>query len=424
MKSVRNTIAVTAVALTVTPSTSFAQHREPLCVTTELRRLVSVSLAHETHSTELGHTVAVALREPHGETAFVLAARGLDATPGLTVVRVNRRMETVGERLFVADPVAQTEQSSAMIHGVAVDGGVLIVQRIAGGLYTVMVPPEGGSPSSVRVATNIGEGEHFAWITVTSATVNDSHGAIALAGTSDGRVLPLRFDGHGTPVGQPRWWTQRVGGTMRLLPIAQNTVPTVILERPVRGTTATGGQAREQVLLRLSDTLDPVGTPSRLGLGPDPIAMATQGLHTIVTQWAESRAIAVVTLTPSGNTQNTQDTQNTLRADTPRLWSTRPLEGSPVGHTLGEGPHGELYDLAFNTDDNGSATHAYLTYIPPSGTPFSRRDVIPTRGRVIATPALITADDGVTVVLVSTDELGTGLDAIHLRCELVQLPQR
>jgi hypothetical protein len=68
--------------------------------------------------------------------------------------------------------------------------------------------------------------------------------------------------------------------------------------------------------------------------------------------------------------------------------------------------------------------HAYLVYFDGAGTPFPRRDVMPLRTRVIAPPALLPAEDGVVAVMANVDEMGGGIDAVHVRCDLVTLPQR
>ena len=409
-------LALLAIALLALPSLAAAQRRAPLCVATEVRRLVSAP--HPTRSA-VDRAVAVPLRTPRDGVAFVMASRGLGAAPGITVLRVGRDLSRVGEAVFVPDPAAVTDAPPGLAVGVSVDAGALILQRVAGDLYATVVPSSGAVPAPTRVAaspspTRDGRGG-FAWLTAVARDAGDAHGAIALAGTDDGIVVALRFDGNGRLSGENLQWGPRVGGAMRLLPSLEGTSPSALLERPVRGTTTSGEQAREQVLVRLSDTLEPVGEPARLGLGPDLTAVSVQGRRLVVTQWAESRGLALAALTPNGNT---------LQPEAPRVWTTQPFEGAPVGHALTEGTHGELYDLALNVDDVGGATHAYLTYIPPAGTPFPRRDVIPTRGRVIAAPALVPADDGVVAVLASDDEVGAGLDAVHLRCELVSLPER
>jgi hypothetical protein len=37
---------------------------------------------------------------------------------------------------------------------------------------------------------------------------------------------------------------------------------------------------------------------------------------------------------------------------------------------------------------------------------------------------LLPAEDGVVAVMANVDEMGGGVDAVHVRCDLVTLPQR
>jgi hypothetical protein len=43
---------------------------------------------------------------------------------------------------------------------------------------------------------------------------------------------------------------------------------------------------------------------------------------------------------------------------------------------------------------------------------------------MITRPALLPAEDGVVVLMAAYDELGGGIDAAHVRCELTTLPTR
>jgi hypothetical protein len=183
----------------------------------------------------------------------------------------------------------------------------------------------------------------------------------------------------------------------------------------VRGTTQRGDQAREQVLVRLSATLEPSGDPERVGLGPYPTVALTRGRDVVLSQWAESRGFAIATL-PVDN--------GTLRLELPRIWTTSPFEGIPLAHAAVRGPGNIVYDLMLHGDDTAGALHAYVTYVPPAGTVFPRRDVIPLRARVVGRPAMLPAEDGAVVVMATYDELGGGIDAVHVRCDMVTLPQR
>ena len=171
----------------------------------------------------------------------------------------------------------------------------------------------------------------------------------------------------------------------------------------------------EQLHQRTGIRYQPVGEPERLGLGPYETAGVVRNRSLVLTQWAESRGLAVSTLTPR---------DGALPIETPRTWTTDPFEGVALGHTLLRGTSNILYDFVLYGDDVAGGLHGYLTYIPPAGVPYSRRDVVPLRARVIAPPVLLPADDGVVAVMASYDEMGGGVDAVHLRCDLVTLPPR
>jgi len=430
-------------------ATAGAQSRERVCVTTEARRVLSAPFLLANGSDRIvaapfaqpsreGAAFVIAVRDPE-RTLRVGERRGLrrsitelelrgaatppDALPGMVFARVNRNLGLVGEALFVEDPTPSRREGETFPPGVpvgvTVEGGVLVIAHIAGDLYATLVAPEGPVAPMRRVAQAppaTSAGTHgFVWLTATARTVNGHAGAIALGGTEDGEVVALSFDGQGERVGDPVLWQQHVGGSMQLLPLPAGADAAALLERPVRGATVTGEQAREQVLVRLTDTLEPSGDPARLGLGPYPTAAAMRGSSLVLSQWAEGRGLAVSTLPVA---------RGRLQVETPRLWTTRELDGAPLGHTMITGGEGVLYDLAMNGDTVAGGLHAYLVYFDGAGTPFPRRDVVPLRARVIAPPVLLPAEDGVVAVMANVDEMGGGVDAVHVRCDLVTLPQR
>lgn len=434
-------------ATLVASSPLYAQSREPLCVTTEVRRLVSAPFMQVNGSDYLaaqplpspgpdGAAFVVAVRDPD-HSLRVGDARGLtrtvdemefrgpyrapDREPGLTVLRLDRAMRVVGEPLFLADPVRGERGEETYAPGipaaVTVDDGVLVIEHVAGDLYAVLVPPSGAVAPARRIAEappRASTGHRgFVWLTAAQRLRQGVRSAVVLAGSDDGEVVALDLDEHGQRRGDPRVWAQHVGGAMQLASVPGAAEPVAILERPVRGTTLTGSQAREQVLVRLTPTLDPAGEPERLGLGPYPTTAVARGRDLVVSQWAEARGIAIATL-PVEN--------GAVRVELPRIWTTSPFEGVALSHAAVRGPGNVLYDLMLHGDDVAGGLHAYITYIPPAGTPYPRRDVIPLRARVIARPALLPAEDGVVVIMGTYDELGGGIDAAHVRCEMLTLP--
>lgn len=427
---------------------SSAQTREPLCVTTEVRRLVGAPWMQVNGRDWI---VAKPLPSPAADgSVFVVAARDPDRSlrageartltrtvdemefrgswhpperdPGLTVMRVGRDLRVVGEPVFLQDPVrgerGEETFPPGIPAGVTIDDGVLVAEHIAGDLYATVVPASGAVQPPRRLAQSpVASTGHrgFVWITAAPRVRDGARGAAVLAGTDDGEVVALDLDGHGVPRGAPVVWQQHVGGAMQLVAVPDASEPVAILERPVRGTTMTGDRAREQVLVRLSPTLEPVGEPERLGLGPYPTTAVARGRDLVITQWAEARGVAISTLAVE---------RGAPRVELPRIWTTDPLEGIPLAHATVRGAGNVLYDLMLHGDDTAGGLHAYVTYIPPAGTPYPRRDVIPLRARVIARPALLPAEDGVSVVMATYDELGGGVDVAHVRCEMLTLPAR
>ena len=436
-------------AASLAPAVSSAQHRERLCVATETRRLISAPFLAANGSDRLvaapfatpsadGAAFVVAVRDPErtfrvGDRAALRraitelelhgAATPVDHVPGTVFARVARDLDLIGEPVFVEDPVPSRREGETFPPGVPVGvtlgAGVLVVEHVAGDLYATMVPPDGPVPALRRVAQAppaASTGTHgFVWLTATARTVGGHAGAVVLAGTEDGEVMALSFDASGERVGDPVLWQHRVGGTMQLLPLPPAADPAALLERPVQGTTARGDQAREQVLVRLTDTLEPSGDPVRLGLGPFPTAAAMQGSSLLLSQWVEGHGLAVSSLPL---------VHGRLQLATPRVWTTHGLDGAPLGHAMTTGGDGVFYDLATHGDTVAGGLHAYLVYFDGAGTPFPRRDVFPLRARVIAPPQLLPAEDGLVAVMANVDELGGGVDAVHLRCDLVTLPTR
>jgi hypothetical protein len=427
-----------------------AQSREPLCVPVATRRLVSAPFLAANGSDRLvaqpfravasdGAAFVVALRDPERSLrvgprralARTVASLELqsperlpDHVPGLTVLRVDRALRVVGDGAFVQDPVSSAREGETFPPGIpvsaAIASGVLVAQHIAGDVYVTLVGATPGALTSTRVAqappaaTRAGR-RGFVWITITPHTVAGQVGAALLAGTDEGEVVAVTLGPDGARVGDPVLWSQRVGGAMQLLPLPPDAPPAALLERPVRGTATNGQPAREQMLVRLGATLEPAGDPERVGLGPYEVGATMRGDTLVLSQWVDGRGFALV---------QAPLREGRLALEAPRIWTTAPFEGLALGHTMRLGPQGIVYDLALHGDDVAGGLHGYLTFVPPSGAPFPRRDVVPLRARVIAPPQLVPAEDGVVAVMATYDELGGGVDAVHLRCDMVTLPDR
>ncbi len=433
-------------AMVLATSGAFAQTREPLCAMTRARRLASAPVLLAEGSDFMA---AQPFRRPATDgAAFVVAARDPDETlrvgerrglpralteleyqgpaapssrgPGLVIFRVDADLAVRGTPVRLPDPVSSTRGDETFPPGipaaVTVDGGVLVVQHVGGDLYATLVPPEGAPGALTRVAEAplVVRGHRgFVWLSAAPDLRNGQRGAVVFAGTAQGEVITVRLGGDGSRVTEPRLWQQRVGGAMQLVALREGARHIALLERPVRGTSLDGAQARAQVMVQLSASLDPEGEPMALGLGPYETVAVPRSDRLVVAQWAESRGFAVSTLPLAGDR---------VQVETPRIWTTERFDGVALGHRAVLGPAGVIYDLMLHGDDVAGGLHAYATFLPSAGTPFSRRDVMPLRARVVARPALLPAEDGFVAVMGVYDELGGGIDAVHVRCEMVTLP--
>lgn len=443
-----------------------AQTREPLCVTVEARRLLTGPWLGASGSDRLvaqplvvpgpgGERFVVAVRDPEhtlrvgdaralprtldeleygppaatGEAAAAQhAPPGAPGAPprpaGLVVLRLSPELRVVGAPEFVPDPVQPTARERegedtappGIPTGVSLASGVLVLEHIGGDVYATVVPPSGPVPAPRRVAqspTVRSNDEHrgFVWLTATAR----GDGAIALAGTDQGDVMALRFDRAGALAGPPTLWTQRVGGPMELLPTGPEGPIAALLGRPVRGTGPDNEQARVQVLVTLSDALTPVGEPAGTGFAQFPLAYALRGRTVVVFQWAQQQGVAIATL---------PITPRRLGEQLPRLWYAQPpLEGVLLGHAAQLGRGNILYNVVAYGDPTAGGVHGHVAWVPPSGVPTIRRDVLPVRARLLAPPGLIPAADGVVAITASYDETGGAVDAFHVRCDLVALPE-
>jgi hypothetical protein len=68
----------------------------------------------------------------------------------------------------------------------------------------------------------------------------------------------------------------------------------------------------------------------------------------------------------------------------------------------------------------GAMSESHLAWVPPSGEPMLRRNVVPVFGTVLGAPAMMAAEDGFVAVVAHNDEAGFALDAHHVRCEMVR----
>lgn len=415
-----------------------AQSREPLCVVSQTQRL----LRAETLLVAQGDRIAaapLASRGPAGEQFVVVVPEVVDALShsapaprtvsynllgglvgggsGFAVLRLDDQMHVVGDRVFVPHtarnpPVAGRSRATTPL-ATTLDTGVLVLERVGDDLYSTVIPATGAIPPETRVlaapAPVEGTARGFEWFTL----IARHDGAIALAGTVDGQVFSLRFDPSGHLRGNPSRWDERVGGPMQLLPTNDGPVA-ALLGRPVRGTGPHNEQARMQVLVALDDALRPAAQPFATGFAQFPLAMVQRGRSMMLFQWAEQQGVAISTL-PIGDRR--------FGEQLPRLYYAQPpLDGNPVGHAATLGAGNIAYDVSLYGETQ-LGLHGHVTWLAPSGTPYIRRDVLALGLDAALPPVVFPASDGVVVITIGDDETGGAVDAYHVRCDLVALPQ-
>ncbi len=422
-------------------SVAAAQSREVSCIPVESRRI----LAGERTEVADGDRMAVAtlpaagpngeryvlvlhqmiegLSAPHavrrdvGELGY-LAMGGLAGTmpSGRTVVRLDEQLRRVGEPVFVQDPVASPPVNSHAVGtlpiAVTTTSGVLVLERLAGDLFAMRVPANGVIAPPARVASAPapveGTQRGFEWFTA----IARREGTVALAGTYDGQVVALRFDREGALQGTPATWAHRVGGPMVLLPTFDGPLG-ALLGRPVPGTGPHNEQARMQALVSLDDQLRPTGEPFATGFAQFPLAAAQRGRTLNVFQWVEQQGVAIATL-PIG--------ERRFGEQLPRLFYAQPpLEGSAIGTAATLGASHIVYNVGLYGEVQGGV-HGHVLWLAPGDTQDAlhlRRDVLALRTTLAAPPVALAATDGVVVFTVGDDETGGGVDAYHVRCDLL-----
>ncbi|MEI8254228.1 MAG: hypothetical protein WCJ30_01000 [Deltaproteobacteria bacterium] len=445
MNSFRISAGVLLTAM-VCSSVASAQSREVSCVPVESRRI----LAGERVEAAAGDRMAVAplpAAGPNGERFVLVLHEGYDGLTnphavrrdvaelgyepmgglgttvpsGRIVVRLDEQLRTVGDPVFVQDPVAtpRVDQRRAGSLPVALTtaSGVLVLERLGGDLFAMRIPATGAITPPARVATAPvaveGTQRGFEWITA----VARRDGAVALAGTYDGQVVALRFDRDGTLQGAPAAWAQRVGGPMALLPTFDGPLG-ALLGRPVPGTGPHNEQARMQALVTLDDHLRPTGEPFATGFAQFPLAAAQRGRTLNVFQWVEQQGVAIASL-PVGDRR--------FGEQLPRLFYAQPpLEGSALGTAATLGASNIVYNVGLYGEPQ-AGVHGHVLWLAPGDTQEAlhlRRDVLAMRTTLAVPPVVLPAGDGVVVFTAGDDETGGGVDAYHVRCDLLAAPAR
>jgi hypothetical protein len=167
-----------------------------------------------------------------------------------------------------------------------------------------------------------------------------------------------------------------------------------------------------QMLVTLDERLLPVAAPERTGFAQFAFATVGRGAAVEVSQWVGPQGVAIGRLPVSARR---------VGAESPRLWYAQPPFGGLARHASAlltrEGIH---YALTITERRGGAMSESHLAWVPPSGEPMLRRNVVPVFGAVLGAPAMIPAEDGFVAVVAHNDEGGFALDAFHVRCDLVR----
>ncbi|MFO0560025.1 MAG: hypothetical protein U0269_18570 [Polyangiales bacterium] len=392
-------------------STALAQAREPLCRTVETRRLHS----HRSMAANLAEAVFAApvLQQARDGAKFVVVWRESrpmsDGGTAVRFARVDSELRRVGAVTTITVAAMAQDDGPGALSIASLPSGTLVLFRSGSGMYASLISADGVAASPRELFSVTGEVEGSRNRVVWSSAIERGDGAIALVGSLDGAVRALRFDRAGA-VTTETTWTQRVGGLTRLLPSHSGPV-SAFLERALPGVGPNGEQPALQMLVTLDERLLPVAVPERTGFAQFPWAAIARGSSVEVSQWA-SQGVAIGRLPVSARR---------VGVESPRLWYAQPAFAGIA-----------QFASALHTSDaityamvvtGGAMSESHLAWIPPSGEPMLRRNVVPVFGTVIGAPALVPAQDGFVAMVAHNDEAGFALDAHHVHCELVTRSQ-
>ena len=407
------TLNTCVVALTVSLAANAvaAQAREPLCRNVETRRIS----AHASTAQNLGESVLSRpiLGGARGDARFVLVWREWRAEreggPVARVARIGEDLRRVGATATLSVSGRAGEVASLAI--AALPEKTLVFASVGSALFVIAMDASGAQSAAREVVAlpDAPEGQprnRIVWATAAERP----DGVVVLAGALDGSVRAYRFDRNGEKTSEATW-TQRVGGAMRLLPTGEGGAIAALLHRPLPGVGPSGEEPAVQMLVTLDERLVPVGPPDRTGFAQFPFSAVTRGASVEVAQWVERRGVAIGRLPVSARR---------VALDNPRLWFAQPSFAGSARYAAGlSASDGVSYALVIG-DHAGEAVESHLAWIPPSGEPMLRRNVVPVFGAVLGAPAMLPAADGFVAVVAHNDEAGFALDAYHVRCELVR----
>ncbi len=404
------TIAFVGLATVALSSSAAAQAREPLCRNVESRRVHS----DPNRAANLGEPVFAApmLGDSRDGARFALVWR--ESRPmgqgGTTVrfARLSDELRRVGATGSITVAAMAQDDGPGAVAVAALPNGTLVLFRAGAGFYASIITADGVAASARELFSVTGEVEGRSNRVVWSSAIERGDGAVALVGAMDGSVRALRFDRAGI-VASETVWTQRVGGRMRLLPTGNTAPIAAFLERALPGVGANGEQPALQMLLTLDERLLPIGTPERTGFAQFPWAAIARPSAVEVAQWVGQQGVAIGRMPVSARR---------IGVESPRLWYAQPAFSGLAQHASSlSSSDGVTYAMIVT---GGAMSESHLAWVPPSGEPMLRRNVVPVFGTVLGAPAMMAAEDGFVAVVAHNDEAGFALDAHHVRCEMVR----
>lgn len=409
-------------SFTLLSAAAIAQPTEPLCRTVRVTRIANSVDPVRNGSDQVG-LLTLPATAANG-ARYVLAWREVHpASAGGTVIRLARLSQTMRKvgavETLTTDALRSDEGDGAFSAANLPTGGMLLF-RVGDQLHQIRIAADGtaGRILPLFATTDVSENApNIAFTSMTERPANATLPAhiISIVGYSTGAVRAFRVLDDGT-IRDDLTWSQRVGGTMRLLPSPASTPIVALLERPLPGVGLNGERPALQMLVTLDEQLRPVGTPERTGFAQFPWdAAGTRQSALRVAQWVSGQGVAIA---------HFPVTAARVSVDTPRLWSAQPaLGGLSVGTAMITGADGISYSLVISQDTRAGLLEGHMAWIPPSGEPALRRNVLSLNGELAGRVRLLPASDGFAAVVPVNDETGFALEAHHVHCELVRRPQ-
>ncbi len=424
MKSHSASFFVAILSLSLS-SISIAQQREPLCRTVRVLRLAHSSEPVRPNNDALA---VITLRRPAPDTTrYVIAWREVHpVSAGGTVLRIARlstSFQKIGPTQTMESEAMRADDGEGALSAANLPEGGMFVFRVQNTLQSVRVFVDGTAVRVLPLFANATEDAtattpRIVWTSMVERAANASVSPhiVTLVGYNDGSLRAFRIMPDGA-ITDDTTWTQRVGGSVRLLPTQANMPIVGLLERTLPGVGLNGDRPAIQMLVTLDERLAPVGTPERTGFAQFPWDVSTtrQGLLQIA-QWVSGQGLAIARFSVTAQRVN---------LEVPRLWYLQPpLGGYNIATSAVTSNDGIGYSLVISQDSRAGLLEGHMSWIAPSGEPALRRNVLSLNGDLAARPRLLAAADGFVALVPVNDETGFAVEAHHVHCELVRRPEQ